>query len=181
MLLSASLLIALLTRAKRLNGDRYVAHWFGLALLFVYLSIDESAAIHERLSEPLRTALNTSGSLRFAWVLVGAPLALVIALLYLRFLFHLPARTRNLFVLAGALYVAGALIVDPISANWYTPDEGITLTYWAIGTVEELMEMLGVVVLIYALLSYLGAYVQEVRIVNTGEKPPGTAPDDSHP
>ncbi len=167
MLFAAALVIALIARAKRANRDRYVVHWIGLAILFGYLSLDEAAAIHELFTEPLQTAFNTGGVLYFAWVIVGAPFVLVVGLLYLRFLLHLPPRTRLLMVLAGALYVSGALVVDAISASLWAVDEGTSLTYWAVGTVEELLEMLGVVVLIYALLGYLWGYVQSIRLVNT--------------
>ena len=54
-----------------------------------------------------------------------AGLALIFTLLYLRFLFHLPPRIRNLFILAGVCYVGGAVIVEAISANRYSLDGGV--------------------------------------------------------
>src|SRR5680860_1803568 len=42
--------------------------WLGLAVLFVLMSLDETAAWHERLIQPLRSAFGTAGSVfHFAW------------------------------------------------------------------------------------------------------------------
>jgi hypothetical protein len=153
-LVFASVLLSVIAFAKRASRDRYALYWLGLTLLFLYLSMDESAAIHEILSDPLQMAFNATGYLAFGWQIVAVPLVILFALLYVRFLFHLPPCFRNLFVVAGVLYAGGALVVEGISANQYSIS-GVTFTYLAIATVEETLEMLGVVVLIYALLSYI--------------------------
>jgi hypothetical protein len=132
----------------------------------LYLSIDEAAALHEKLTIAFQEneSLNVHGYLYFAWVLVGIPFVLVMGLLYARFLFHLPAQTRRHFLLAGALYVGGALVIEAISANQWYLNEGTSLTYSAIGTVEEFCEMLGVIVFIYGLLTHIGSYVERVEL-----------------
>lgn len=55
-LLTASLLLALIASATRTTAGRYVRHWWGLALVFAYVSLDEAASIHELSGEPLRLA-----------------------------------------------------------------------------------------------------------------------------
>lgn len=154
LLLAAAGLMALTAAVKRACGEPFARHWLGLAGIFVYLSIDEAAALHENLTEPLQTALDTSGYLTFAWVIVGAIFVGVVGLVYLRFLLALPRRTRFGMIAAGVLYVGGALFIEAISANQWYQDDGTSLLYSAIGTVEELCEMLGVVVLIYTLLTH---------------------------
>jgi hypothetical protein len=96
-----------------------------------------------------------TGYLYFAWQIVAAPLVILFGVIYWRFLFHLPPRTRNLFVLAALLYVGGALIVEGISANRWYLDGGQSFEYLAIATIEECFEMLGAVVFIYTLLTYM--------------------------
>jgi hypothetical protein len=77
-------------------------------------------------------------------------------LAYLSFLARLPARTRRLLLTAGAVYVGGALGVESIS-GWQAAAHGEhNLGYHLIVTLEELCEMMGVVLFIYALLDYLG-------------------------
>jgi hypothetical protein len=144
----------MIAAAKRASHDRDWRYWVGLAIVFLYLSMDEEAVIHEILADWMQTELSLSGYLAFAWQLVAAPLVIVFVVFYLRFLFRLPPRTRNLFIAAGALYTGGALVLDAVGAHQWGLDGGITFRYLAIGTLEELSEMLGVVVLMYALLSY---------------------------
>jgi hypothetical protein len=155
LLFTAAMLLTVIAIGKRVGRDRYTVYWAGLAIIFVYLSIDEGAAIHEIFSDLIEDRFNTSGFLSFGWLVVAIPVVLVFGLLYLRFLLHLPTRTRNLLIVAGALYIGGAIVVESISANQYDLGGGVTLLYLAIATVEELFEMLGVVLLIYALLAYL--------------------------
>jgi hypothetical protein len=156
----------MVTRIKRQRQERYVGHWLLLSLVFLYLSIDEAAALHEKLTIPFQEneSLNVHGYLYFAWVLVGIPFVLFMGLVYARFLFHLPAQTRRHFLIAGALYVGGALVIEAVSANQWYLNDGTSLTYSAIGTVEEFCEMSGVIVFIYGLLTYIGSYVEQVEL-----------------
>lgn len=128
-------------------------HWFGLAFLFAFLSIDEAISIHEELTIPLREALDMSGIFYFSWIVVGLVLVTLISLIYLRFVLNLPAPIRNLTILAGAVFVGGGIGVEAISAALYE-QTGTTAIYSTIGTVEELFEMMGVIVFIRALLLF---------------------------
>lgn len=151
----AACLLAWVAMIKHAGREPYRAHWAGLALIFFYLSADEGAAIHETASNPLQDAFETSSFFEFGWLLIGIPVVIVFALAYLRFWWRLPEPTRRRFALAAALYIGGAVIVEAISANFYSLDDGASFRYLAVATVEELCEMLGVIVLIYALLDYL--------------------------
>lgn len=152
--LSATLL-AWIALSKRLHDEPYSLYWASLALVFLYLSMDEGAAIHESFSGPLKSAFDTSGFFEFGWLILGIPLVIVFGLLYVRFWWRLPDRTRLLFAVAGLMYVGGAIVIEGISASQYAADGTSSFRYLAIATVEETFEMLGVVVFIYALLDYL--------------------------
>ena len=147
------------------RGKPYFLHWLGLGFIFIYLSLDEFFSLHERLNQPLRSALNTSGFLTYAWVIPFSVLLLVLFLLYLRFLIALPRKTRLLFILAAIVYVGGALVFE-MFAGWAHTLLGTkdSLLYLALGTVEELMEMVGVVVFLYALLDYIDHQLPGLRI-----------------
>jgi spermidine synthase len=169
LLLGCAGVLAAIALGKR--HERFARHWMGLAIIFLYLSIDEGAALHETLTEPLQLALEPTGMLYFAWVIVFVPLVLIFALAYLPFLLHLPPRTRRLVVLAGMTYVGGAVIIEGISASVWYANDGSNLFYSAIGTVEELFEMLGVIVFLYAMLGY----VERVQ-VGLNHQPVATQP-----
>lgn len=151
----AASLLAWIALAGRANQEPYSRYWLGLAVLFLYLSIDEGAAVHETTSGLLQGTFDTSGFLEFGWLVLGIPLVILFGLIYLRFWLKLPWPTKPLFALAAVFYVGGAVVIESISANQYALDGGSSFLYLAIATLEELCEMLGVVVFIYALLDYL--------------------------
>lgn len=156
LLLLAAVLLGLIARSK--TTVSYRKYWHGLSYIFVYLSIDEATALHEELTRPLREMLGTSGFLHFAWVIVGAIFVGVVALAYIRFVFHLPTPICNLVIVGGGVFIAGALVIESYSASLYAIS-GTTLPYSAIGTVEEFCEMFGVIIFIRALLLYWQTHI----------------------
>lgn len=151
----AALVLAIIAINKFRTQTPYSLHWIGLAFLFLFFSMDEGAGIHEILANLLQNSLRLGGFFYFGWQVVAIPLVIIFAFAYLRFVLHLPNHIRNLFILGAIFYVGGALIIEGISANQWYVDNGMTMTYLAIATVEELFEMLGVVVFIHALLTYI--------------------------
>ena len=147
----------------RRSGDRWHRHWTFLAVVFCYLSLDELAQIHERLSRIVARVLPTHGFLAFGWVLVAAPLVAALGLAYLRFLAALWHPVGRLFVLAGAVYVGGALGVEMLSGWIYDGVGEVTVGYVLASTAEELMEMLGVALFLYAVTSHLRREVGPVQ------------------
>ncbi len=172
----AALLLGAITQAKWRHGDQFKYYWAGLAIAFVYLSIDEGAAIHEIASDPLQALFHSTGYLAFGWVIIAVPLAILLALLYIPFLLHLSPRWRSLLIASGLIYVTGSLLFEAIGANRWYLDNGITFPYLAIGTVEELFEMLGVVLFIYTLLAYMAGSQQPFSLTFTTSTDQGNLP-----
>jgi hypothetical protein len=83
---------------------------------------------------------------------------------YYRFLMLLPRRTRSLFIAAGTIFVGGALGVEAVSGMQASLHGQQNLTYHAIITAEELFEMAGIVVFVYALLDYIGRQFGTVAV-----------------
>lgn len=134
--------------------------WLGLAAIFLYLSLDEAASLHEMVSPLGRTLLDhagvSSGYLHFAWVIFGIVAFSIVGLSYLRFLRALPRATEQLFVIAGLLYVAGALGVEMFGGKVASQGGMDTMFYAVLVAVEEGLEMFGIILFNYALLSYIG-------------------------
>jgi hypothetical protein len=129
--------------------------WYGLAFVFLFLAFDEFVTIHERLTVYTRDALDTSGVFYFAWVIpYGMALAALVAL-YLRFLLKLPRRTMALFVVSGLTFVTGAIGFEMLG-GLIDERQGTDSVWYAVAfTVEEMSEMLGIALFIYALLDYI--------------------------
>lgn len=151
-----ALLLAIIALAEP-NG-RGRRHWWGLAALFAYVSVDEGVALHERLVLPLKAALGTTGLLFYAWVIPYGLLVAVLGGIYLRFLLSLPPATRRQFFLAAGVYLSGALGLELFGGRYYEGHQGAAdLPYTLLTTAEELLEMAGVVIFIRALLGFMAA------------------------
>src|ERR687889_743806 len=130
--LLCSLLLAVVTVAKRQRNDRYSLHWGVLSIILLLLSLDEVASIHEAIGQQSERLLNSitgftpTGAIQFFWVVPGAIFVLIVLLAYLRFLAHLPRTTRRFFLFAGALFVLGALGIEMLTAQVVSSSESIS-------------------------------------------------------
>ncbi len=155
LLLVAAALLWVIAVKTDAQGMRFTTHWQALALIFVYLSLDESAVIHEMAIKPVGSALHARGFFLYAWVIPAIPVLLILLMLYGKFLFALDSRTRLYFLVAGFLYVLGAMGIEMCSA--YVADTfGLhNLMYVVLATLEDFFEMIGLVLFIHALQRYL--------------------------
>lgn len=153
-ILFCALLLALTASAERKRGKPFVG-WAGMSGVFAFLAADEVLALHEKLNDPLRAALRTSGGvLHYAWVIPYLILAAGFAAVYLPFLLRLPARTRNRFVIAGIVFVFGAVGCELIG-NWImkdAPDFSVRMGIEIL--VEETLEMSGIALFACAIADY---------------------------
>ncbi len=117
-------------------------HWSGLALGFLFLSIDEIAGMHETLNSVIE----------ISWAIPGAVVAAMIGGAYLTFLAQIPRRTAVQFIIGGAIFVGGAVGVELFTEPYLDNDELDTLAYYLWTAVEEAMEMGGVLIFLSALL-----------------------------
>jgi len=166
----AGALFALIAAAKFQANDKYRWHWATLGSLFVFLSLDEIAMIHELPVDPLREQFHTGGLLYYPWVVPGAALVGLISVCYLRLFLTLPRRTQSLFVLAGALFVSGAIGVEMLSGAQADLFGEENLDYALIVTLEEFLEMLGIVVLIRSLLEYIQVHLGDLEVQFSGNR-----------
>lgn len=159
-LLFSSFLLALISVAE----PQRKRSWLGLSLIFLALSLDEVGSFHEIFIAPVRGLLGLSGVLHFAWVVPAAVLVAVVAAVYAKWFFSLPAKTRMWMAAAGVLFIGGALGVEMIGGLLVGRGERDTALYAIIATVEETLEMAGVLVWICSLLDYARAKGYQVKI-----------------
>ena len=131
--------------------------------VLVFLSMDEALALHEELIGPLRDALGASGIFHFAWVIPGAVVVVLFAAAYLGLLRSLPTRMRKLLIIAGAFYLAGGLGAEAADGAYASAFGLDNLAYRLLTDLEELIEMTGLLILIYALLWFLSTLRASIR------------------
>ena len=149
-------------RSRVRSGDHL--HWLGLALIFVFLSMDEALRFHERLLRPMHNLFGDEGIFHLGWTVPYAFLVFIVGLVYRKFVFNLPTRSRNLFVLAGFIYIGGALGMEVLESfyvekhGWQNP---IAVTMI---TIEDTMEMSGIALFLYALTSYIDVHIKGINV-----------------
>ena len=153
-------LLALHGHYSRQRGDANAFHWRLLALVFALMSVDEVARIHEVVGSFLGAQIKPAvgelnGFFHFDWVAAGMAFTLVVALFYIPFLLRLPRRVAGRLMLAGAVFVGGALVVEIFNARTqYLLD--VHSVYYQMGTVvEECLEMLGIAIFADVLIRHL--------------------------
>lgn len=167
-----AVLLKIIALGKKQQSDRYTPDWQLLSLIFCWLGIDEVVSIHEILIIPeISEAFNLPWFLHSMWVIPGTIFVLWFAKRYLKFLHHLPLKSRRYFWLAALSYIGGALIMEMIGSYFAEAYGQQRLTYALIATLEEVMEMTGIVVFIYGLLDYLRQWLNqldlEITLVNS--------------
>ncbi|NNM29596.1 MAG: hypothetical protein HKO57_08740, partial [Akkermansiaceae bacterium] len=166
LLICAGLLAAIAIVLRRKEGT-VKRHWWILCALFVYVSLDETATIHEHLSG----IFHTGGVLYYDWVIPAGIFVLVMGLYFLPFVLSLPPRTRNKFIVAGSIYVGGALLMELPLGWWADNHDTDNLTYALIDILEEGMEILGLSLFLVALAEFLADTLQ-----NPVKKQPAAPP-----
>lgn len=157
-LLACSVLILIIGLIHLQKQNQYAKQWIVLAGIFLFLSIDEVATIHEW-STHLITVPAVDGFLYYDWVIFGIIFVIIVGLYYRRLLNNLPCDIKNLFLLAALFFVGGAIGVEIINSKIGYLEESETISYALMTALEEFFEMVGVATFIYALLKYLNQLV----------------------
>lgn len=154
--------LAFVGALKRIQGDREQWQWFLLALIPLGLSLDEVAQVHEAFSVPVREQLGLGGLFYYAWVVPFFGLVAVLTLAFLPFILRLPMRTLALLIAGSAMVFAGGMLLELIEA-WWVAGHGVGGNVWfALITVQEMMELIGTIVALYALLDYIAGQTAQL-------------------
>ncbi len=165
MLVSCGLIIRGIFAIKKSQSDRFWRQWRILSIIFFILAIDEIASIHEILIiDDLADALNLPSFWHSVWVIPGTILVAIFIWKYWKFILYLPKELRRYFLIAISLYVGGALGMEMVGSYYDGIDGQQNLVYAMLATIEEVMEMMGCVVFIYGLLTYLGELSAGVQV-----------------
>lgn len=163
-LLFCAVLLAIIAKAKKVAGDRYVNYWRVLAVIFAYLSLDEAISLHEFFIVLLPTSFKASGFLYHAWVIPGAIFVIAVFLGFLKFINALPTKTKRLFLTAGTVFVGGAIGMESLSGSHAEIHTTNNFTTAIFTSIEEFMEMIGIVIFIYALLCYISSELKGLNL-----------------
>jgi hypothetical protein len=148
LLICAALLWAIARKAKQ-TEDKAYRHWYALSAIFAYISLDETAQLHENLAHLLQTG---DGLFYFDWVIPASAILVILGMVFYRFILNLCVSTRNLFIAAAVLYVGGALFMELPLGLWVSEHGSSNLGYGLLDWIEETLELTGIAVFLYALI-----------------------------
>lgn len=117
-------------------------YWRFMAAGFFLLAIDEVAGLHETFNS----------SIEMNWAIPAAILVLFLAVAFVPFLLSLPRKLAFMFIVSGAVFVSGAIIVELLSEDM----DSDSLAYMLAVAVEEGLEMLGALLFLATLLKEMG-------------------------
>jgi hypothetical protein len=123
--------------------------WKALGVLFIYMSFDEVAGIHESAGRVVSQLTGPgAGIFTYTWVYLGISAVALTVVLFARFVLSLPKDVLALFLLGGTLFVGGALVLEMVQAGSNSGSLTLpeNLSAGRLGIVEELAEMLGITV-----------------------------------
>lgn len=124
--------------------------WLLFALMLLAFSADEASLIHDR-ARHLTNLLAPENDLDdgYAWLGVGIPVALGVLLVAGLSARRLPVRPRRLLLLGTGIFLLGAVGMEIVHSE-VSPHLEIGFVWVAIYHLEELLEMVGVSVILAA-------------------------------
>lgn len=138
--------------------------WRGIGLMGIYIAMDEVAGFHELAIDPIRDNWEISPWLYQSWVIPAMVLVIVIAFVYIRFLWKLPMYAKVYLILGGLIYIAGAVGVESVGGFVLTT-QGLNDWYVQLAHIEEFMEMMGLIIILYAIVEYARREIRSMTIL----------------
>ena len=156
---SSALLAVTAGTAFVVGRDGDARRWNTVAALLLVMSIDEIATLHERMAAlPVVPGIGTRG-----WAGAGLVLVAIVGVRLVPWALTLDRALRRALVFGGVVFVAGAVGFEVLSGN-RAATVGQDGLHWVLATIEEDLELLGVVIVLRALLGRLGTTGAAVRL-----------------
>ncbi len=152
----SAFLFYLLSKVSQSKKSKDRPFWLGLSFIFTFLAFDESIKIHEVVGDLTEKFVEANGYINYPWVIPYAILVFVLGLFYIRFFWQMERKIFFQFIGAAVMYVGGAIGFELLGANEAGLHGADTVTYSVYSTIEESLEIFGVIFLIKILLDLLG-------------------------
>lgn len=149
------------------GGTGKKARWIWLFMSFVllFLALDEFCEIHENLSAPFHERFDTSGLLYYAWVIPYGIAAILVLLFFVPVWWKMGKRIRLLFAISVIMYFTGAVAFEMFGGREFEQlGDQLDLKCCLLATVEETLEMGGMILLIYTLMKLINEEFDDLSI-----------------
>ena len=165
MLVASALTVLAIARAARNANDPWAGRWYFLAAVVGLLAFDETAYVHQSLSDFLDKHFQSESLPHFKWVIVYLPAAAIIIAGLWRFVRSLSPRTKRWFAIGALLFIGGSggleLVKGKLADNSDINTSGQFLT--AAG-ISDTLEEIGLAIFLLGGLRELSTRVSAVRL-----------------
>ena len=152
--------VCLVISKQNAPGQNY---WLALSIIFTLLAVDEYFSFHEKLMSQVRSSISVSGFFYYVWIVPYGILVLILGIVLLRWLWQLPDQTKRGFIVSALLYLTGALLFEGFAGLYLNFGDKGDFALSLLSTIEESLEMLGLMVFTYYAVKYLLAESGAIR------------------
>lgn len=158
-LLISSLILYLISQLNKIIFSQK-KYWRMLSFIFIFLAIDETAGIHEKVGSLISFKIIDALFLTKSWVVVYGIFLILFCFYFRNFLIKLDKKFRIGFILSGFIYLIGALgfeiFADYIISNPFSFfKSNYFLIMSTIITMEDTFEMVGIAIFNFYLLQFI--------------------------
>lgn len=158
MLATAGGLLMVIRAARPATERRW---WLFLAVVMGAMSLDEVSTAHEQVQALMGRG---DGWLYYTWVFPALMATAVVGVLAWRFLGRVSRPLRMRATVAAGVFLSGAIVTEVLGGFW-TQEHGVAnRTHFVRTTIEENLEMIGVLLFVAALARFAAEIRARVRI-----------------
>ncbi len=166
---TCSLLLFVVANLVKRNKLSDFLYWIGLAVFFLYMAVDETVRIHEKLGGPLREVFDPEALYDMVWLIPYGTVTILIGLIYLRFVLRLPRETKLLFITSGLIYLLGVVGFEYLSGRQDALYGVANFGYQLFVILEEGLELMGTAIFMFAILNHIRIQFGTVRFIVPGK------------
>ncbi len=167
-LFSCGVLLTLLAVLAKSARDPLYKDWRLLAVMLMFISMDEVGTVHQILLDPLRKMSGTTGVFELGWLGLSLLIFIGIGARFYPFLKCVPPSTRAEFIVAIVVYSFGALGMG-LTGVAYDQMPGAHGAYALLTLFDQFMQMLGALLFLRALLHHFADHAP--RFIIRVERP----------
>ena len=139
--------------------------WKILSVIFLLMSVDEMASLHEKLIPLVRHFIGENQFFYWGWTLPAGLFLVAFGIYFFPFWKNLPSSTRTGMMWAGIIYVGGALVLEFFESLYFYEIKTYKDVWLDLMILfEEIMEMAGIIIFIRTLLLHIRNHISLDRI-----------------
>lgn len=165
LLLFSSVLLAMIAKIKHGTSSKYYIHWTILSVIPLFFSLDKMVGLHKIFQEISRNIAESRGVVHYIWI--ASILALIYSILTIYLALHddIPKSSQILIIVTFIIYLEGVIGMDLIKNRFADIPNYSKIAYLCILSLREFLETISVIVLIYALISYVSNHIKDIQFL----------------